>query len=265
MRIFIRKTETSDGSLPPDIQFKSGATIHYTVIEGSTMGWALALKLSNFLKKPFYQKLNSVTSKYWQLKTVVFYKTVFGSMGRGCIICRPMLLENPQFIHLGESVHIREGVRLEAVVQNSPRIPRLSIGNNVNIEQNVHIVCQSRIYIGNNVSITGNCAIVDTTHPYQDVHDPTKIGSRILDEDSFVEIGDGCFIGFCAMIMPNVSIGNYCVIGAHSVVTKDVPDYSVVAGNPATLVRRYDPKSETWEKVAKGRATSEAQSDRQLP
>lgn len=229
------------------------------------MGWALAPKLSTFLKKPFYQKLNTVSSMYWRLKTVIFYKTVLGSMGGGCIIYRPMFIGNPQFIHLGESVHIRDGARLEAVVHNPVRIPRLSIGNSVNIEQNVHIVCQSRIRIGNNVSITGNCAIVDTTHPYQDVHDSMKIGDRILDEDSFVEIGDGSFIGFGSMIMPNVRVGTYCVIGAHSVVTKDVPDYSVVAGNPATLVRRYDPKSETWNKVARDRATSKVQSDLELP
>jgi acetyltransferase-like isoleucine patch superfamily enzyme len=83
------------------------------------------------------------------------------------------------------------------------------------------------------------------------VHDPIKIGKRILDENSFVEIGDGCFLGFGTLIMPNVRIGKYCIIGAHSVVTKDVPDYSVVAGNPACIVRRYDPESDVWKKVDK--------------
>ena len=205
-----------------------------------------ARKIGSVLRQPFYEKLNSLNSMYWRLKTACFYKAVFGSMGWGCVVRRPMFLGNPQFIHLGNSVHIREGGRLEAVVHNPLRIPHLSIGNNVNIEQNVHIVCQSRISIGDNVSITGNCAIVDTTHPYQDVRDPTKIGDRILDEPSFVDIGEGSFIGYASIILPNVRIGKYCVIGAHSVVTTDVPEYSVVAGNPARVVRRYDAATGAW-------------------
>jgi acetyltransferase-like isoleucine patch superfamily enzyme len=162
---------------------------------------------------------------------------------------KPLQLSNPRFMHIGENVEIGPAVRMEAIVSNPKRIPELHIGNNVNIEQNVHLICHSRLTIGNNVSITGHCAIVDVTHPYSDVHDPVRIGLRILDEDSFVEIGDGCFLGFGALIMPNVRIGRYCIVGAHSIVTEDVPDYSVVAGNPACLVRSYDVASDSWRKV----------------
>lgn len=135
---------------------------------------------------------------------------------------------------------------MEVVISNAHRTPELRIGDNVNIEQNVHLICHSRLIIGNNVSITGHCAIVDVTHPYQNVEDPVKIGSRILDEDSFVEIGDGSFLGFGTLVMPNVRIGKACMIGAHSVVTRDVPDYSVAAGNPARVVRRYDAAAGVW-------------------
>jgi len=206
-------------------------------------------KMRSFAKKPFYEKLNSIESRYHKWKTALFYKRAFGSMGRNCIIRRPILLSNPQFIRFGDSVQIRDGARLEAIVYNPARTPNLSIGNNVNIEQNVHIVCQSRVRIGNNVSITGNCAIVDTTHPYENVSDLVKVGDRIRDEDSFVEIGDGSFLGYGSIILPNVRIGKHCVIGAHSCVTRDVPDYSVVAGNPAVILRRYDHQTETWHKL----------------
>jgi acetyltransferase-like isoleucine patch superfamily enzyme len=143
-------------------------------------------------------------------------------------------------------VYIGPGVRLNAIIDGSARRPELRIGDNVNIEQNVHIICHSRIRIGDNVSITGHCAIVDTTHPYQDVNDPKPVGSRILDEDSFVEIGDGSFLGFGSIIMPNVRIGRCCVVGANSCVTKDVPDYCVVAGSPAVVIRRYDNVTDQW-------------------
>jgi len=165
------------------------------------------------------------------------------------MLFKPIILGNPQYVHIGENVSIRQGARIEVILSElNNRTPELRIGDNVNIEQNVHLVCHSRITIGRNVSITGNCAIVDVTHPFTDVNDPEKIGNRILDEDSFVEIGDGCFLGFGALIMPNVRIGRYCIVGAHAVVTKDVPDYCVVAGSPAKILRQYDLVSKQWRK-----------------
>jgi acetyltransferase-like isoleucine patch superfamily enzyme len=195
---------------------------------------------------PIPEQFNTLRRAYYRIKGVLYYRHVFASFGNGSKIFRPLLLSNPRFIHIGKNVDVGPGVRMEAIVTNAKRIPELRIGDNVNIEQNVHFICHSRITIGNDVSITGHCAIVDVTHPYADVHDPIKIGNRILDEDSFVEIGDSCFLGFGALIMPNVRIGKYCVIGAHSVVTKDVPDYSVVAGNPAKIVRRYNFPTGEW-------------------
>jgi acetyltransferase-like isoleucine patch superfamily enzyme len=130
----------------------------------------------------------------------------------------------------------------------------LSIGSDTNIEQNVHIVCHSRIRIGSNVSITGNCSIVDVTHPYGDVQTQTKIGARIADEDSFVEIGEGSFIGFGSVILPNVKIGANVVIGANSVVLTDIPEYCVAAGAPAVVIKQYDRGKKVWVRTASRRA-----------
>ena len=198
------------------------------------------------LKSPLAEKLNILCGLFFRLKGVLYYRRVFGSFGSGSVLYKPLLLSCPQFMHIGSGVLIRPGARLEAVETSSQKPPELRIGKNVNIEQNVHIVCHSRIVIGNDVSITGHCAIVDVTHPYEDVSNPVKIGSRILSEQSSVEIGDGTFLGFGAVIMPNVRIGTHCVIGALSVVTRDMPDYSVAAGNPARILRRYDAASKEW-------------------
>lgn len=207
---------------------------------------SILFKIRRFLRWPIQEKLNSLETAFYRLKSVVYYRRVFGSFGSGSALFQPILLTNPQFIHIGSNVLIRKGARLEAILSNPLKPPELRIGDNVNIEQNAHIVCHSRVIIGNYVSITGNCAIVDVTHPYEDVHDPVKIGDRILAERSFVEIGERSFLGFNTIILPNVRIGSYCVVGAHSLVTKDVPDYSVVAGNPAKLVRRFDAVSGAW-------------------
>lgn len=199
-----------------------------------------------FMRLHLPEKLNSLHGAACKIKAVLYYRHIFAGFGRGSKLYKPLLLSNPRFITVGRDVSIRQGARLEVIINHNGRTPKLQIGNNVNIEQNVHIVCHSKITIGNDVSITGHCAIVDVTHPYVDVHDPVKIGSRIMNEDSFVEIGDGSFLGFSVVVLPNVKIGKYCVIGAHSVVTRDVPDYSVVTGNPAKLVRQYDSISGEW-------------------
>jgi acetyltransferase-like isoleucine patch superfamily enzyme len=87
------------------------------------------------------------------------------------------------------------------------------------------------------------------THPYEDILNPTKIGARILNEDSFVEIGDGTFLGFGTIVLPNVRVGKYAVTAAHSVIVKDVPDYSVVAGTPAQIVKQFDHVSGQWQRI----------------
>ncbi len=207
-------------------------------------------RLKRFWHAPLLNKLHSLSTLYYKLKGVLLYRHLFKKFGKGSYIRRPLLILNPAYISVGDRVSIRDGVRLEVVRSSHRRVPNLSIENNTNIEQNVHIVCHSRIRIGSNVSITGNSSIVDVNHSYRDVHEPTKIGARIEDEDSFVEIGDGSFIGYGSVILPNVKIGAHAVIGANSVVVNDVPAYSIVAGAPAIMLKRYDWEKGAWVRIA---------------
>lgn len=206
-------------------------------------------QILSFLQSPFHDKFNTLQRVWARLKGIVYYRHIFATFGKNSLIFKPLLISNPRFVHIGSDVLIRGGSRIEAIVGSGNRIPMLSIGNNVNIEQNVHLVCHSRLLIQSNVSITGNCTIVDVTHPYTDLDDPRKIGDRILDEDSFVEIGEDSFLGFGTVVMPNVRIGRHCVIGAHSVVTRSIPDYSVAAGCPARVIKRYDAGTGKWQIV----------------
>lgn len=171
------------------------------------------------------------------LKSKFYYPAIFGEFGARSILAKPTLLVLPRHIYIGDDVVIRPGARLEVVQDSTGRSPKLRIGNNTGIEQNVHIVCHHRVTIGNDVSITANCAVVDTTHPFDDIPRDVKVGSLIKNDDAFVEIGDGTFLGFGSIVLPNVRIGRGCVIGALSVVTHDIPDYSVAAGAPAKVLR----------------------------
>ena len=61
-----------------------------------------------------------------------------------------------------------------------------------------------------------------------------------------VIIEDGCWLGVGVCILPGVKIGKNSVIGANSIVTRDVPEYSIAVGNPAQIIKKYDPEQQTW-------------------
>ena len=190
-----------------------------------------------YIHMPFQNKMNVLNQLLNRTIGRLFYRRIFGSFGIGSILYKPMLLSNSQCMHIGDDVLIRQGARLEAIVLHPIRPPVLRIGDHVNIEQNVHIVCHHRIVIGNGVSITANCAIVDTTHQFDDLPVDIKAGATVQDDEGFVEIGEGSFLGIGCVVLPNVRIGKCCVIGANSVVSRSIPDYCVAAGIPAKVLR----------------------------
>jgi acetyltransferase-like isoleucine patch superfamily enzyme len=176
----------------------------------------------------------------WRLVlTQTCYRAVFGRIGPRTIVYPFLLLLNPHRVSLGARSLIRRGCRLEVVDHGQPWEPAITIGDGVNIEQNVHLVCHDRITIGNHVSIAGNCAIVDVSHIAAALLAPRQ--SDIDPRRSHVTIGDHSFLGYGTTILPNVTIGAYCVIGAGSVVSHDIPDYCVAAGVPARVLRRLQP------------------------
>ncbi len=209
-------------------------------------------KLKQYAALPLYEQCGLLTVLWYRAKGVLFYRRVFGSFGSKSTLFRPMLIRNAKHIHIGSNVSIRPGVRLEAVVLDDRRISEIRIGNNVNIEQNVHIVAQGSIVIGDNVSITANCSILCGTHPFWDVHDPVKIGERPGDFNSRTEIGAGSMLGVGAIIQNGVKLGRSVVVGSGAVVKKSMPDFCVIDGNPAVAVMRFDVAEDRWVAAAKG-------------
>ena len=88
-----------------------------------------------------------------------------------------------------------------------------------------------------------NVYITDQNHGYENLDEP--IGKQLPNEQP-VSIGESSWIGSGAIILPGSKIGDHVVIGANSVVTGEIPSYSVAVGSPARVVRQYDGNS--WER-----------------
>jgi len=184
-----------------------------------------------------------------------FLKNSFYSFGRGSIVKPFLNTTNSEFIAIGENVNIGTFCRVAVSVSfgnykcKSKRKVRLKIGNNVHIGNNAFIIANNNIEIGNDVIMAPYVYISDHIHGFYDIK--KSLHDQPLTDDGVVKIGDNVFIGIKASILPNVVIGKRSVIGANAVVTKDVPPYSVVVGNPAKVIRKYDFGKREWIKIEK--------------
>jgi len=103
------------------------------------------------------------------------------------------------------------------------------------------------VHIGNNIRLAQNIVISGLNHNYTDIHKP--ISQQGVNTHP-VYIGDETWIGANAVILPGVFIGKHSIVAAGSVVTQNVPSYSIVAGNPAKIIKTFNSVSEKWERVA---------------
>ena len=103
----------------------------------------------------------------------------------------------------------------------------------------------SKIEIGNDVLFASNVLITSENHGIDPETSIPYMNQELTGNE--VSIGDGCWIGEKVIILPGVKIGKKCVIGAGSVVTKSVPDFSIAVGNPAKVIKRYDFSKKKWE------------------
>lgn len=127
--------------------------------------------------------------------------------------------------YCGKNVNIEHG----AVISS-----RLSIGDNSGV--GVDCLCGGALTIGNDVMMGPQCVIYSQNHRFDDISIPMRAQGH--QEVKPVYIGDDVWIGGRVIILPGVHIGSHSIIGAGSVVTKDVPEWAIVAGNPAT-VKKY--------------------------
>jgi acetyltransferase-like isoleucine patch superfamily enzyme len=150
-------------------------------------------------------------------------------------------------ISLGNSVSLRKDAWLNVADVNASSKPAIVIEDNCAIGTQTIISARNLIHIERDVLIAQWVLIVDHNHAYEDITVP--IVKQGITEGGRIRIGQGCWIARGAVILcpkGELTIGRNCVIAANSVVTRSIPDYSLVAGLPARIIRQYDPGTKTW-------------------
>lgn len=105
-----------------------------------------------------------------------------------------------------------------------------------------------RLKIGRDSTISGNVFISNVDHNYK------EIGVHVLKQDMLevhTQIGENCFIEYGTVIMSGNTLERQCIVGANSVVKGTFPDFSVIAGSPVRVVKKYDVLTGSWVKVNK--------------
>jgi acetyltransferase-like isoleucine patch superfamily enzyme len=189
-----------------------------------------------------YRRLQQFTSR-------IIFKLLFAhrfkTFGRKTILVSPDKIEGEEYIELEDNVSINSMAWLLALEQGNAK-PRLLIKKGTVIGRFSHIVALQHVEIENNVLIADKVYISDNIHDYSDINMPIMKQPVLFKAP--VIIGENSWIGENVSII-GARVGKHCIIGANTVVTKDIPNYSVAVGSPAKVIKQFNIEKNEWQKV----------------
>lgn len=178
---------------------------------------------------------------YWFCKTL-FWRLFLKKIGLFSYFSSPVYISGGKRISIGNKVRIFPGARMETHHDGT-----IIFEDNISVGQGLHIISSGiPLIVKRDTTLSGNVFITNIDHDYK------EIGVHILRQEYIVsktEIGENCFIGYGAAIQAGTILGKQCVVGANSVVKGIFPDYSVIVGAPARVVKRYNLGTGNWEKT----------------
>ena len=159
--------------------------------------------------------------------------------GKGCTIGSGLIVngKRKQKITIGNNVSIGRFARIGNTTKG------IFIGSNSSIGQFATVL--GNVSIGENSLIASGVSFLGGNHNMNpELNQGYMAPYNDLEGD--INIANNCWIGEKVIIVPGVSVGEYCIIGAGSVVTKDFPPYSLLVGNPAKVIKKYDFDTHSW-------------------
>lgn len=200
------------------------------------------------INKCYAYVINKFKAKIPYLRAIV-KSSKLGGCKNGFMLYKCVEMKNSKCIYIGKNVGIGAYTFLGPITRHAGITynPKIIIGDGTWIGKHCSIAAIHKVQIGKNVLFAGYVHITDHSHGYEDISKP--ISPQRLISKGPVIIDDNCWLGYNCEILSGVHIGEHSVIAARAVVTKDVPAYCIVAGNPAKIVKKYNFKSQKWEKI----------------
>jgi len=180
-----------------------------------------------------------MTKIIWMVRAL-FYKILMKRFGFLSYLGKPCYISGSKMFSFGKKVRIYPNARIESLGGV------VRIGDDVSIGQNFHLVSCSNVQIGEGTTISANVFISDVDHEYE------AIGLHVLKQNLSVKntiVGTNCFIGYGSVVLPGTILGKQNIVGANSVVKGSFPDFCVIAGAPAKIIKRYDVIDGLWKKT----------------
>lgn len=184
------------------------------------------------------------------LFNIIFSKLLISSKVR--VIRAPFYIRGAKFINWGTDFTSGVGLRIDADPQQLNNDYVLKIGNKVQVNDYVHIGAVNKIIIGNNVLIASKVFISDHNHGIysgmsQSSPDMAPESRPIQSLPIIIE--DNVWLGEQVSVLPGVTIGKGSIIGANSVVSKDIPSNCIAVGIPAKVIKKFNYTTNKWEKI----------------
>lgn len=190
--------------------------------------------------------INRVFTKIKNTCNSIYYRRRLKKFGNNSYIIKPLVIQGHKNIIIEDNVLIAHQVWLNAIeINNKPST--LIIGKGCNIGHYNHICATGEVILEEEVLTADKVYISDHLHAYEDI--AVSILKQPVLQKNFVRIGKGSWIGENVCII-GASVGRHCVIGANAVVTKDIADYCVAAGNPAKIIKRYCHEAKAWKRTS---------------